>query len=98
MITRRVRDSRDVMVIWVISIIKNSRDIRGIGITRRIRDVSDITIIKNIQVIRTIGYTRVIGGIIGITDITDIQVIMDIRDITRNIGQIRFLGNSGILR
>ena len=50
MITKHVRDSRDIMVIWVISIIKNSRDIRGIGITRRIRDVSDITIIKDIKV------------------------------------------------
>ena len=50
MITKHVRDSRDIMVIWVISIIKNSRDIRGIGITRRIRDVRDITIIKDIKV------------------------------------------------
>ena len=50
MITKNVMDSRDIMVIWVISIIKNSRDIRGIGITRRIRDVGDITIIKDIKV------------------------------------------------
>ena len=50
MIAKHVRDSRDIMVIWVTSIIKNSRNIRGIEITRRIRDVSDITIIKDIKV------------------------------------------------
>ena len=35
-IAQHVRDSRDIMVMWVISIIKNSRDIRGIGITRQV--------------------------------------------------------------
>ncbi len=44
MITKHVRDSRDIMVIWVISIITISSDIRGIGITRRIRDVRNIPI------------------------------------------------------